>query len=65
LILCREKSRVIVEYSLRDTSKPMGVAAYELRGDDLPPELRDSLPSVAAIETELLKVEVRDDSEEE
>jgi predicted nuclease of restriction endonuclease-like (RecB) superfamily len=56
LILCREKNRVVVEYSLRDTSKPMGVAAYELRHDALPPELRDSLPSVAAIEAELQKV---------
>jgi predicted nuclease of restriction endonuclease-like (RecB) superfamily len=57
LILCREKNGVIVEYSLRDTSKPMGVAAYELRRDTLPAGLRDSLPSAAAIEAELRKVE--------
>ncbi len=58
LVLCREKNRVVVEYSLRDTSKPMGVAAYELRRDSLPAAVRDSLPSAAAIEAELRKVEV-------
>jgi len=57
LILCREKNKVVVEYSLRDTSKPMGVAAYELWHTALPPELRESLPSVAAIEAELRKIE--------
>src|SRR5262249_10160151 len=53
LILCRRKNRVIVEYSLRDTSKPMGVASYQLRRDALPEPLRQSLPSVEQIETEL------------
>ncbi len=53
LILCRRKNRVIVEYSLRDTIKPMGVASYQLRRDALPNPLRDSLPSVELIEAEL------------
>lgn len=57
LILCREKNRVIVEYSLRDTSKPVGVAGYEVRWDGLPAGMRDSLPSAAAIEAALRKVE--------
>lgn len=53
LILCRRKNRVIVEYSLRDTTRPMGVASYQLRRDALPEPLRDSLPSVEQIEAEL------------
>ncbi|MFO0929629.1 MAG: PDDEXK nuclease domain-containing protein [Gemmataceae bacterium] len=53
LILCRRKNRVVVEYSLRDTTKPMGVASYQLRRDALPAPLRDNLPSVEQIETEL------------
>lgn len=53
LILCRRKNRVIVEYSLRDTTKPMGVASYQLRRDALPEPLRKSLPSVEQIEAEL------------
>jgi predicted nuclease of restriction endonuclease-like (RecB) superfamily len=56
LILCRRKNRVIVEYSLRDTTKPMGVASYQLRRDALPDPLRDSLPSVELIEAELGQV---------
>lgn len=55
LILCKEKNRVIVEYSLRDTSKPMGVATYELRRGALPEGLRESLPSSEQIEAELKK----------
>jgi hypothetical protein len=31
LILCKERNRTIVEYTLRDTRKPIGVAAYQLR----------------------------------
>src|SRR5262249_23807702 len=53
LILCRRKKRVIVEYSLRDTTKPMGVASYQLRRDTLPEALRGSLPSVEQLEAEL------------
>jgi predicted nuclease of restriction endonuclease-like (RecB) superfamily len=53
LILCRRKNRVIVEYSLRDTTKPMGVASYRLQREALPEPLRDSLPSVEEIEAEL------------
>jgi len=36
IILCRGKSEKTVEYALRDTSKPMGVATY--RGADELPE---------------------------
>ena len=31
LILCKRSNRVVVEYALRDTAKPMGVATYEVR----------------------------------
>src|ERR1700693_4759231 len=30
LILCKEKNRIVVEYALRDTGEPMGVAQYRL-----------------------------------
>jgi predicted nuclease of restriction endonuclease-like (RecB) superfamily len=46
LILCRSRNRVVAEYALRDTAKPMGVATF---GANLPPALRDSLPSTAAL----------------
>jgi predicted nuclease of restriction endonuclease-like (RecB) superfamily len=52
LILCREKNRVIVEYALRDLSKPIGVSAYQLTRA-LPADLEGSLPTIEALEAEL------------
>jgi hypothetical protein len=43
LILCRSKNSVVVEYALRDSRKPMGVAEYRV---SLPKRLADALPSV-------------------
>jgi predicted nuclease of restriction endonuclease-like (RecB) superfamily len=54
LLLCREKSRVVVEYALRDLKKPIGVAGWETRlVDKLPEALAHSLPAVEDIEAEL------------
>ena len=44
IILCKEKNRTIVEYSLKETNKPINVAAYKTT-TSLPKELRDELPS--------------------
>ena len=52
LILCREKNRVIVEYALRDLSKPIGVSAYQLTRA-LPEALKGSLPTIEELEAEL------------
>ena len=52
LVLCKEKNKVIVEYALRDTSKPIGVSAYKLL-DKLPTKLKGSLPSIDQLEQEL------------
>ena len=52
LILCREKNRVIVEYALRDLSKPIGVSAYELTRA-LPEGLRGSMPTIEELEAAL------------
>jgi hypothetical protein len=41
LILCRERNRLVVEYTLRDVTRPMGVATYST----LPEEVRRRLPS--------------------
>ena len=43
IILCKSKKEKIVEYALRDTSKPMGVATYKL-ATELPEKYRDVLP---------------------
>lgn len=43
IILCKEKSRTIVEYALHDARKPIGVATYEIT-QTLPKELKGQLP---------------------
>ena len=45
IILCKGRNELIVEYALRDTSKPMGVAQYKL-SPALPPQLQQELPTV-------------------
>ena len=44
IILCKEKSRTIVEYALHDARKPIGVATYHTV-KRLPKELKGLLPS--------------------
>ncbi|MEI7586822.1 DUF1016 domain-containing protein [Runella sp.] len=52
LILCENSNKIIAEYALRDTNKPIGVSEYELTRA-LPENLKSSLPSIEDIETEL------------
>ncbi len=44
IILCKEKSRTVVEYALHDARKPIGVATYEIT-KTLPRALQGQLPS--------------------
>ena len=44
IIVCKSKSRTVVEYALKSTNKPMGVAEYSL-SKTLPRELKGILPS--------------------
>ena len=44
IILCKNKSRTIVEYALRVSRKPIGVAAYKITAQ-LPRNLKKELPS--------------------
>ena len=41
LILCKDRSKTIVEYTLRDAKEPMGVATYTT----VPPKYRGELPT--------------------
>ena len=60
LIICKEKNRTIVEYALKDMSKPVGVSEYRLI-ESVPEDLQGSLPSIEQIEAEFNKT----DSEEQ
>jgi predicted nuclease of restriction endonuclease-like (RecB) superfamily len=46
MILCKGKNAVIVEYTLRDAAKPMGVADYRM-SSTLPARLEGDLPTSA------------------
>lgn len=52
IILCKSKNRLIAEYALRDTHKPIGVSAYKLT-KALPEKLKGTLPTIRDIEAEL------------
>jgi len=54
LILCKDRNKVVVEYALRDTRKPMGVAAYRLT-TSLPKDLKGRLPTIEELEAELIR----------
>ncbi len=56
IILCKTKSRTIVEYALRESNKPIGVASYTVT-KSLPKELRDQLPTLEQIEKLIDKIE--------
>jgi predicted nuclease of restriction endonuclease-like (RecB) superfamily len=45
IILCKGRNEVVVEYALRESNRPMGVAAYKL-SSSLPDRLRAELPTV-------------------
>lgn len=57
MILCREKKRAIVEYALKESNKPIGVAAYRIVRR-LPAELKGKLPEPKQIEKLLEAVEL-------
>ena len=52
LILCKDRNRLVVEYALRDMSKPMGVAQYRLT-QALPEQLESELPTNEDLAEEL------------
>lgn len=48
IILCKEKDRTIVEYTLRESKKPIGVAKYKVVAR-LPKEFKGELPEPEAV----------------
>ncbi|MCK9626377.1 MAG: PDDEXK nuclease domain-containing protein [Bacteroidales bacterium] len=48
IILCKSQSKKIVEFAFRDTSKPMGVATYQL-ATQLPEQYRNILPDAETL----------------
>lgn len=58
IILCAEKSDLVVEFSLRSKNNPIGVAKYELTST-LPEELQGKLPTPQELRRALLRRDIR------
>ena len=56
IILCKSKNRTIVEYALKDSNKPIGVATYTIK-DTLPEYLKALLPSAELLEKHFLLID--------
>jgi len=55
LIICKDKNRTKVEYTLKATNKPVGVMTYSF--DELPKEISQFLPSEEQISNSLIAIE--------
>ncbi|OHD98034.1 MAG: hypothetical protein A3E21_02415, partial [Sulfurimonas sp. RIFCSPHIGHO2_12_FULL_36_9] len=54
IIICKEKKRTTVEYALKETNQPIGIATYKV-SEKLPESLKQYLPSSSEIESKLLE----------
>ncbi len=54
LILCKTKNNVLAEYTLRDMTKPIGLAEYRI-DKALPEHIKTELPTIEELEAELIK----------
>ncbi len=52
LILCKTKNQIVAEYAVRDMAKPLGIAEFQ-HLQDLPSQLKGTLPTIEEIEAEL------------
>jgi len=52
IIICKSKSRTVVEYALKDVNKPIGISTYSLK-KSLPKKLKKYLPSLKDWSTKL------------
>ena len=64
LILCKAKNRFVAEYAVRDIAKPLGVAEFRYL-EQLPEQLKGTLPTIEEIEAELEMPAAPDDEAKE
>ena len=56
LVLCKTKNRIVAEYALRNIATPMGISEFR-HLEQLPEQLKGTLPTIQQIEAELGKAE--------
>ena len=66
LILCKTKDKILAEYTLQGTTKPIGISEYKLL-EELPRKIKSALPSIEELEKELSKdiKKIKEDGENE
>lgn len=52
ILICKDKDKIVAEYSLENYNIPLGISSYELN-KLLPKELKNSLPSIEELERKL------------
>ena len=57
IIICRGKKRTIVEYALKDSKKPIGVATYKI-AKTLPENMKKYLPTPKELKEQLAKLDI-------
>jgi hypothetical protein len=53
IIICKEKKRTTVEYALKDSNQPIGVATYTIT-ETLPQDFKGLLPETKDIEEKVM-----------
>jgi predicted nuclease of restriction endonuclease-like (RecB) superfamily len=56
ILLCKDKSNLEAEFALRDINKPIGISELKLT-ENLPDNLKSSLPTIEEIEKELQRLD--------
>lgn len=52
ILICKDKDKIVAEYSLENYNIPLGISSYELNRL-MPKELKNSLPTIEEIESKL------------
>ena len=55
ILICKSKSKTVVEYALKNVNVPMGIASYTI-SEELPEYIEELLPSTAQIIESLQKL---------
>ncbi len=63
IVICRDKTRTVVEYALRNMSRPLGIATYTVT-PQLPAHYKDDLPNPEQIAARLQAWDVERDVDE-
>jgi predicted nuclease of restriction endonuclease-like (RecB) superfamily len=57
IIICKEKNRLIVDYALKDTKQPIGIAEYKIT-NRLPKDLKKYLPTASEIKDKIKQLDL-------